>query len=680
MATIKRRIVFVPGIMGSILEDAKLANDQVNAKKMCKDNFGNFYTIYKVLPVKLEPPPCGDNPAIFWGAFEMLHWLAEQNEWWKRLTLFNGIDKSDGVSVPPEGKGLAHLTFSGKAIIPKKIVGVSYPGVKEFKVIHDPYHEFLDALRKYDKNVDLLVFPYDWRLSNAHNANILADKIRKRWWPRNVPEEKASSEESITIIAHSMGGLIARAFIESDMCQGHRFVEQLITVGTPHRGAPEIYTHFHGITKPLEIPFLKKLESFMKEYMNIPLPLDFILPGRQKELIQSFASTIEMLPTYTFIPQQRAEENLKLSTYNGMFHLYKGHSSRPVTKLIADFRRNLVDDNHLDYWLNCHGITYHLLAATNIKTITAYRPENREPVREELGDGTVPFVSAQLNPISYKASHIHPVLLTDGKKEHEMLFHHPRVVEYCIQKIFRRRSTPGVSTPRPLPKGFTHTGTTILQDLAEKIIGARTKQKEVICLIDIFLSDSDRFPPIDYKIISSESRPQKLENKLPGTSTTEVWELNHPTHGKFKYVALDKGGGVLFLHSGCQSSVELITCNTVSLEDYYKSCTNEHHAEVQLVNWILKQPKSWIQRVKSITIINSSLDEKIQGYSPCNICCHSLRWLTDELRRVGADLTILHISWKTLYKGRKDCLHPTDKKNLELLEAKGWTLSGPRPL
>jgi triacylglycerol esterase/lipase EstA (alpha/beta hydrolase family) len=52
------------------------------------------------------------------------------------------------------------------------------------------------------KTNDILVFHYDWRLSNFENALRLRDEVEKRF---------PDSQQKLDMVAHSMGGLIARA-------------------------------------------------------------------------------------------------------------------------------------------------------------------------------------------------------------------------------------------------------------------------------------------------------------------------------------------------------------------------------------------------------------------------------------------------------------------------------------
>lgn len=83
----------------------------------------------------------------------------------------------------------------------------------------------------YQENVNLFEFPYEWRNSNVITADLLKQKIQ---------EIKSQTKVSkVDLVAHSMGGLLARQYIEGDDYQND--VDQLITLGAPHRGSPKSY-------------------------------------------------------------------------------------------------------------------------------------------------------------------------------------------------------------------------------------------------------------------------------------------------------------------------------------------------------------------------------------------------------------------------------------------------------
>lgn len=81
---------------------------------------------------------------------------------------------------------------------------------------------------------NLLPVPYDWRLSNRYNGQRLAGIVEpalERWRAQGGPYTDAT----LTFVCHSMGGLIARWYIEH--CGGADITGKLITLGTPYRGA-----------------------------------------------------------------------------------------------------------------------------------------------------------------------------------------------------------------------------------------------------------------------------------------------------------------------------------------------------------------------------------------------------------------------------------------------------------
>jgi len=119
-------------------------------------------------------------------------------------------------------------------IIVPGIMGSAY---KNGKLVIDPIlHTYDDLIATLDENgytsgVDLFTFPYEWRDSNVFTANLLDDKIS---------EVKSICDcDKVDIVAHSMGGLVARAYIQSVDYDDD--VDQIIFLGTPHKGSPKDY-------------------------------------------------------------------------------------------------------------------------------------------------------------------------------------------------------------------------------------------------------------------------------------------------------------------------------------------------------------------------------------------------------------------------------------------------------
>jgi len=88
----------------------------------------------------------------------------------------------------------------------------------------------------YVLDQDLFTLPYDWRKNNEFTAQLLQEKIQ------DIKNQTGASK--VDIVAHSMGGLVARYYIESDLYQDD--IDQLIFIATPQRGAPKAYLAWEG--------------------------------------------------------------------------------------------------------------------------------------------------------------------------------------------------------------------------------------------------------------------------------------------------------------------------------------------------------------------------------------------------------------------------------------------------
>lgn len=74
-------------------------------------------------------------------------------------------------------------------------------------------------------------FPYDWRIDNDLNAELLHDKIDSTLQKYNA--------DKVDIVAHSMGGLVSKAYLGKYGSENK--VRKLVAIGTPHLGAPKMF-------------------------------------------------------------------------------------------------------------------------------------------------------------------------------------------------------------------------------------------------------------------------------------------------------------------------------------------------------------------------------------------------------------------------------------------------------
>ncbi|MCX6762155.1 MAG: hypothetical protein NT093_00015 [Candidatus Moranbacteria bacterium] len=148
----------------------------------------------------------------------------------------------------------------------------------------------------YEDGKNFSVFPYEWRNSNIDNAKKLHARIEQIKTDTGRPK--------VDIVAHSMGGLLAREYIESDYYADD--VDQLITVGTPQLGAPKDYIKW--------------------------------------EAGAFFSDIFETAGKYFF--EHEAKEN----GYDSAFHYIRGRPMASVRELLPAYDY-LYDDNGSDYTL-----------------------------------------------------------------------------------------------------------------------------------------------------------------------------------------------------------------------------------------------------------------------------------------------------------------------------------------
>ncbi len=111
-------------------------------------------------------------------------------------------------------------------------------GKWELDPILNTYHDLWQALEAsgYEEDKTLFAFPYQWRQSNVLTALELKEKIA---------EVKAlTGSTKVDLVTHSMGGLVARQYIETPGYASD--VDQLIFIATPHHGAPKAYLMWEG--------------------------------------------------------------------------------------------------------------------------------------------------------------------------------------------------------------------------------------------------------------------------------------------------------------------------------------------------------------------------------------------------------------------------------------------------
>ncbi|MEU4096449.1 hypothetical protein [Streptomyces sp. NPDC026673] len=238
------------------------------------------------------------------------------------------------------------------------------------------------------------VFTYDWRLSNRLTARDLKVRVERelsRW--RSVVgrfHPRAQDEPKVILLCHSMGGLIARYYLE---CLGGRdTARSLVTLGTPHRGAAKAVRFLTGHGVPIEEwgVVRRAVAGTLAKKVNEQLAT----------LCRSFPSMGQLLPVYAAVRRPEFPEG----HHEYLTDIDVGLPSATVTDAF-EFHREFEEaawknrrdsaDGELPYRMYCLGgrahPTVHGVVVSPGKLEFPLTLDDEEPW---TGDGTVPEESA----------------------------------------------------------------------------------------------------------------------------------------------------------------------------------------------------------------------------------------------------------------------------------------------
>jgi len=199
----------------------------------------------------------------------------------------------------------------------KKLMHQDKDGGKWGFVFGGNYYKDLISLLKekgYEEGKTLFVAHYDWRKSAEDSAkNYLVPMIKEA--------KEKSGKEKVDIVAHSMGGLVSRSYIQSD--DYNYDVLRLVMLGTPNLGAGSAYVTWEGGEYPKDWDFFVKrhvdsIESDLKKARNRK---DLTRPQTFREF---FPGLKDLLPIYSFTKKDgvavsawnRTEQNTFLNSLN----------------------------------------------------------------------------------------------------------------------------------------------------------------------------------------------------------------------------------------------------------------------------------------------------------------------------------------------------------------------------
>jgi hypothetical protein len=223
------------------------------------------------------------------------------------------------------------------------------------------------------RGADYFPFPYDWRRDNRAAARLLDRQART--WLADWRERSGNADAQLVLVAHSMGGLVARYFVEA--LGGWEVTRAVVTFGTPFYGSLNAVDFLvNGFEKGIG-PFTRDLSP----------------------LLRSMTSVHQLVPSYRCIDVGGARAVTPADA--GLPHW------RPEwNRHLVDFQREMDDQarlNRADPRFPADPVAYHPITGQDQQTKQSARlRDGRLEVlcdregNDESGDGTVPLLAAAL--------------------------------------------------------------------------------------------------------------------------------------------------------------------------------------------------------------------------------------------------------------------------------------------
>lgn len=228
----------------------------------------------------------------------------------------------------------------------------------EWKLNTNTYNDLVNAFvnEGYELDKDLFIGFYDWRKSNVESVtNYLIPLIDKAL--------DTSGAFQVDIVAHSMGGLVARSYIQSD---DYRFdVDQLVLLGTPSKGSTDSYLLWEGADLPPD--WTAGAKFMVSSYINLLTLKSGGSLSRVQALRSNLPSVKQLLPVYDFLVNKDTGETIPYTSLS------------EVNTFLSDLNTN-IDDELLN-----KGVQVSTISGDELGTISRMSVVERSFADELIG-------------------------------------------------------------------------------------------------------------------------------------------------------------------------------------------------------------------------------------------------------------------------------------------------------
>jgi pimeloyl-ACP methyl ester carboxylesterase len=230
------------------------------------------------------------------------------------------------------------------------------------------YLRSLEGVRTY-------FLAYDWRKAPGHAETQQAlDRLVNR-------ARSESGRRKVTLVAHSMGGLVSRWYV----AHKPKKVARVVTLGTPYWGAPKPWLALsQGWTGPPSDGWLPDLDSFIPD-------------GELRRFARNAAGAFYLYPSRAYYAEQGGW--LRLGSNGSRLNAKKTLRAVRLYGGTAPLYRRALNghENVLDGYAGRRGLDWQMIVGTGVPTvteITEYPQADAAPTYAYgNGDGTVPLIS-----------------------------------------------------------------------------------------------------------------------------------------------------------------------------------------------------------------------------------------------------------------------------------------------
>jgi pimeloyl-ACP methyl ester carboxylesterase len=242
---------------------------------------------------------------------EELLWEPTNNSDISSLAFDSGASKNQVYT-----RDIVDYLYSSKPILAKAVASISKQGSQ----MYAPFEKYMDGLVQQGIIKAWKAYPYDWRYDVADivkNGTLVADANANpgHVYLQQIVESLASSSPTgqVTIIAHSNGGLLAKALAVTLEKSGKlNLLDKIILVGAPQFGTPFAIgnlLHADGQTRALGL--VTRGDTMRSVALSLPGPYD-LLPS--SAYFNYVATPIISFATTSFLNSYRSAYGNSITT------------------------------------------------------------------------------------------------------------------------------------------------------------------------------------------------------------------------------------------------------------------------------------------------------------------------------------------------------------------------------